>query len=80
MGLIKKLKDRLSQNTLLTIYKPLEQPHLDYGNIFDHPNNESFPNKLESIQYNAALAITGAIIQGSSKTKLYKKLGLEYFK
>ena len=36
----------------------------------------SFHQKLESIQYNACLAITGAI-QGTSKEKLYQELGLE---
>ena len=32
--------------------------------------------KIESVQYNAALAITGAI-QGTSRENLYRKLGLE---
>ena len=36
----------------------------------------SFHNKLESLQCNACLAITGAI-QGISKEKLYQELGLE---
>ena len=36
----------------------------------------SFHQKLESIQYNACLAITGAI-QGTSKEKLYQEIGLE---
>ena len=31
---------------------------------------------MESIQYNAALAITGAI-RGTSREKLYQELGLE---
>ena len=31
---------------------------------------------METIQYNAALAITGAI-RGSSREKLYQELGLE---
>ena len=35
--------------------------------------------KLESIQYNAALAITGAI-RGSSREKRYQELGLESLK
>ena len=35
-----------------------------------------FHEKLESIQYNAALAVTGAI-RGSSSEKLYQELGLE---
>ena len=35
-----------------------------------------FHQKLESIQYNACLAITGAI-RGKSKEKLYQELALE---
>ena len=36
-------------------------------------------NKLESVQYNAALAITGAI-RSSSREKLYQELSLESLK
>ena len=39
----------------------------------------TFHQKLESIQYDAALAITGAI-RGSSREKLYQELGLESLK
>ena len=54
--------------------------HLDYGaTIFDQPESKSFCKKNESIQYNAALAISGAI-QGASREKLYKELGLETLK
>ena len=35
-----------------------------------------FHQKLELIQFNAALAITGAI-RGTSREKLYQELGLE---
>ena len=35
--------------------------------------------KKESVQYNAALAITGAI-QGTSREEVYKELGLETLK
>ena len=50
---------------------------MDYGVIIhDQANNESFCNKLETVQYNVALAITGSI-QGKSKVKLYKELGLK---
>ena len=70
----KKLQNRLSRQVLLTIYKSLVRPHLDFGDIiYDQTNNESFCQKLESYQYNAALAITGAI-RGTSQTKIYKKL------
>ena len=45
--------------------------------IYDQPSNASFSKKIKSVQYNAALAITGAI-KGSSREKLYQELGLEY--
>ena len=62
IGVIKKLSNTLPRDALLTIYKSFVRPHLDYGDIiYDQPQNESFCNKLESIQYNAALATTGAI-------------------
>ena len=38
------------------------RPHLDYGDmIYDQTFNMLFQQKVETIQYNAALAITGAI-------------------
>ena len=45
--------------------------------IYDQPSNASFSKRTESVQCNAAIAITGAII-GSSREKLYQELGLEY--
>ena len=38
--------------------------------------NESWHKKLQSAQYNAALALTGAI-RGTNTVKPYQKLGLE---
>ena len=80
IGVIKKLNNTLPRKALLTLYKSFVRPHLDYGDIiYDQPNNESFCNKLETFQYNATLAITGSI-QGTSKVKLYKELGLQSLK
>ena len=80
IGIIKKLQNNLPRQALLTIYKSIVRPHLDYGDIiYDQPKNESFCQKLESYQYNAGLAITGAI-RGTSQTKLYNELGLESLK
>ena len=54
--------------------------HLDNGDIIYHqPNNASLCQKNESIQYQAALAITGGI-HGTSQTKLYNQLGIESMK
>ena len=44
--------------------------------IYDQAYTASFHQRIESVQYNSALAITGAI-RGTSKEKLYHKLGLE---
>ena len=78
IGLIKKLYCFLPRHSLISIYKMFVRPHLDYADIiYDRPNNELFKSKLESIQYNAALAISGAI-RGSSMEKLFNELGIEY--
>ena len=77
IGIIKRVSHILQRKPLLTIYKSLIRLHLDYCDvIYDQPKSESFCTKIERIQYNAALAITGAI-RGTSQIKLYKELGLE---
>ena len=56
------------------------RPHLDYRDvIYDQPNNNRLSGKIASIQYNAVLAITGAIT-GTSREKLYQELNLESLK
>ena len=76
-GVITKLNNILPRHALLTIYKSSVRPHLDYGDtLYYQPNNESMDSKLESVQYSATLAITGAI-KRTSRSKLYKELGLE---
>ena len=80
IGLIRKLQPIMPRTALLTIYKSFLRPHLDYGDvIYDRAFNESFQNKLESVQYNATLAITGAI-RDSSRENLYQELGFESLK
>ena len=80
IGVIKKLRPILPRHSLISIYKSFVRPHLDYGDvIYDQPNNHSFSEKIESIQFNSALAITGAI-RGSSREKLYNELGFESLK
>ena len=80
IGIIKKLSNILPRQSLITIYKSFVRPHLDYGDlIYDQPNNESFCQQIESVQYNASLAITGAI-KGTSRLKLYNEIGLESLK
>ena len=80
ISVIKKLRYSLPRKSLVTIYKAFLRPLIDYGDIiYDQPQNESFCDKLESVKYKAALAITGAI-QGTSPEKIYQELGLESLK
>ena len=61
----------------MSIYKSFIRPHLDYADvIYDQPHNQTFSDRIESVQYNAALSITGAI-KGTSRERLYRELGLE---
>ena len=63
------------------------RPYLDYGDVIYHipakvcefSNNIILPNlmeKNESVQYSAALAVTGAW-RGTSREKIYAELGWE---
>ena len=75
IGLLRKLQSILPRTSLLTMYKLFIRPHLDYGDtVYVQPSNDAFSNKLEIVQYNAALTITGAI-KGTSREKLCKGLG-----
>ena len=77
---LRKLYHYMPRDSLVTIYKSFIRPHLDYADvIFDKPSNATFSNRIESAQYNAALAITGTI-RGTSKEKLYEELGFETMK
>ena len=51
IGIVCKLKNVRLRLALLTVYKSLNRPHLDYGHItYDKAFNESFHAKLESFQ------------------------------
>ena len=87
IGIIKYHNRFLFFKTLNQIYKALVRSHLDYCDIIYHippiihhqPLGTSLNylvGKVEKIQYQAALAVTGTW-QGSSRLKLYEELGWE---
>ena len=87
IGIIKHLNKILPLNTLNQMYKSLVRSHLDYCDfIFQIPAKIHPPplgtslhehmEKLEKVQYQGALAVTGAW-QGSDRVKLYEELGWE---
>ena len=65
VGKIKRLRDILLRDSLVTIYKSFIPPHLDCGDYYDQPNNDSFSDKIEQLKYKACLAITAAIQETS---------------
>ena len=80
VGVVRKLSKILPRYSLIAIYKSFIRPHLDYGDaLYDQPNNKRLCQEMESVQYNAALAIAGAI-KGTSQMKLYNELGLKSLK
>ena len=85
--MLRFLSKYLPRHTLNEMYKLYVRPHLDYGDVIYHiPHNiceyshsvvlTNQMEKLESVQYSAALAITGAW-KGTSRDKLYDELGWE---
>ena len=87
IGILKQLSKFLPLKTLDQIYKAFVRSHLDYCDIIYHiPSHlnqaplgvtlNSLMEKVERIQYQAALAISGAW-RGSSGSKIYEELGWE---
>ena len=77
IGIMKRLLLSISRDSLLTIYKSFVRSHLDYADImYEKPGNVNFESKLERVQYNACLAITGAI-WGTNRGSLFAEVGLE---
>ena len=76
IGLLRKLQCLIPRFAPLTIYRTFGGPLHNYGDIYAKAFNSSFHQKVGSSQYNACLAITGAI-RGTSKEKLNDELGLE---
>ena len=83
VGILKYLSNFLPLKSLDQMYKALVRSHLDYCDVIYHippllhqaplgVTLNSFMEKVERVQYQAALAITGAW-NGSSRIKLYEE-------
>ena len=80
IGIICFLSKYLARDVLDQIYKLYVRPHLDYGDIIYHKYDPEFKldftKQLESTQYTAALAVSGAW-RGTNTDKIYEELGWE---
>ena len=70
IALLWKLQKTLPRLVVMTMYKAFVRPHLDCGVIYEEAYNETYHQKLESVQYNACLALSRTI-RGLSREKLY---------
>ena len=74
----------VTRDVLDQIYKLYVRPHFgdfgDYGDVLYHQYDPNFSlsltTVLESVQYSAALAVTGAW-RGTNTDKIYEELGWE---
>ena len=75
--LLCKLQNLLPRTALFTLCKSLIRLYVDIIDIiYEQGFNSFFHEKLKHIQYNASLAITGAI-RGTTGEKSYNGLGFE---
>ena len=62
LALVLDSRSDFKKHRQIILYKSFIGPHLDYGDIiYDQVYNASFHRKIESIQTNAAIVITGAV-------------------
>ena len=87
IGVLRFFSKYLPCHTLCEMYKLYIRPHLDYGDVIYHIPHKSLEHgdivvltnqmeKLETVQYSTALAVTGAW-KGASRETLYNELGWE---
>ena len=87
VGVLKYLSNFLTLKSLDQMYKAIVRSHVDYCDVIYYlppllhqaplgVSLNSLMEKVEMVQYQAALAFSGAW-NGSSRTKLYEELGWE---
>ena len=77
IGLLGKPQNTLPRRSLITIFKSFIRPLLEHGDIiYDRAYNTSLHQNIGSIQYNAALTITGTV-RRTSREKFYQELDFE---
>ena len=68
MDLLRRFKQILQRSSRLTMYKTFIRSQSDFADIiYDQAYSSSLHEKLESLQYNAFLKITGAIREHHQK-------------
>ena len=68
LNLLKSLRFKINRSTLACLYKSLIRPIMEYGDLIWDNCTVSNSDLLESVQYESAKVVTGAIAGTSSKS------------
>ena len=79
MNLLKSVKYKLHRSTLISLYKSLVRPLMEYADVIWDGCTESEANLLEGIQNESARIVTGAI-KGTNRVRLLNELCWEDLK
>ena len=76
LGILRYLKKYANRKVLDKMYKMYVRPHLEYGDVVFHGQTKESCDRIESVQYRAALIVSGCW-KGTNRIKLYNELGWE---
>ena len=76
LNLLKFVKYRVDRSKLTSLYKSLIRPLMEYGNVIWNNCYDCDSTLLDSVQYEAARLVTGAI-KGTRSERIYKELAWE---
>lgn len=76
LSVLKSLMFKINRSTLISLYKSLIRPIMEYADVIWDNCSEGETQLLESVQYESARVITGAI-KGTSARLLRNELALE---
>jgi hypothetical protein len=76
---LKAIKFKISREVLVKLYKALIRPTLEYADVLWDNCSQSESDLIESIQYESARVVMGAM-RGTSRSKLLDELAWENIK
>ena len=77
IGIIKRIRNFIPKESLLTLYRTLVEPYLRYCNIVWGQCNETLLDKLQTLQYKAARTIAKITYDDANHMKLLCDLRLD---
>ena len=79
LNLLKGFKFKINRDTLAKLYKSVIRPLMEYADVVWDGCSESVSDLLESVQYESAKVVTGAM-RGTGRQRLLEELAWEDLK